>query len=66
MADRFLITHWCGVPHKYVRHADGTLATERFEEMKAAGINLIGTYDYGYETNCEVLALCERLGLRVT
>ncbi len=65
MADRFLITHWCGVPHKFVRHADGTLAAERFEEMKAAGINLICTYDYGYRTNCEVLALCERLGLRV-
>ena len=27
MADRFLITHWCGVPHKYVRHADGTEET---------------------------------------
>ena len=65
MADRFLITHWCGVPHKFVRHADGTLAAERFEEMKAAGLNLIAAYDYGYETNCEVLALCERLGLRV-
>lgn len=66
MTDKFLITHWCGVPHKFIRHADGTLAAERFEEMKAAGINLVGTYDYGYRTNCEVLALCERLGLRVT
>lgn len=66
MDTRFMITHWCGVPHKFIRHEDGTLAAERFEEMKAAGLNLIGTYDYGYETNCEVLALCERLGLRVT
>ena len=68
MADmnKFMITHWCGVPHKFIRHEDGTLAVERFEEMKEAGLNLIECYDYGYETMCEVLALCERLGLRVT
>ena len=68
MADmnKFMITHWCGVPHKFIRHEDGTLAAERFEEMKEAGLNLIECYDYGYETMCEVLALCEKLGLRVT
>ncbi len=62
----FFITNWCGVPHKFLRHADGTLAVERFEEAREAGINLIAAYDYGYETNCEVLAACERIGLRVT
>ena len=68
MADmnRFMITHWCGVPHKFIRHEDGTLAVERFEEMKEAGINLVECYDYGYETQCEALTACERLGLRVT
>ena len=68
MADmnKFMITHWCGVPHKFIRHEDGTLAVERFEEMKEAGLNLIECYDYGYDTMCEVLATCERLGLRVT
>ena len=34
MADlkKFIITNWCGVPHKFIRHADGTLAVDRFEE----------------------------------
>lgn len=63
---RFLITHWCGVPHKFIRHADGTLAVDRFEEMTASGINLMAAYDYGYETNCEMLAASEKLGLKVT
>ncbi|MBQ8311138.1 MAG: hypothetical protein IJX80_09030 [Clostridia bacterium] len=60
------ITFWWGVPQKFIRHADGTLAVERFEEMREAGFNLIDVNDHGYETNCEVLAACERLGLRVT
>lgn len=68
MADnkKFMITNWCGVPHKFIRHTDGTLAIERLEEMRESGINLISAYDYGYETNCEVLAACHKLGLRVT
>ncbi len=68
MADnkKFMITNWCGIPHKFIRHADGTLATDRLEEMKASGINLIAAYDYGYQTNCEMLAACHKLGLRVT
>ncbi len=64
--NKFMITHWCGVPHKFIRHEDGSLAVERFEEMKEAGLNLIECYDYGYETMCEMLAACEKLGLRVT
>ncbi len=64
--NKFMITHWCGVPHKFIRHPDGTLAVERFEEMMASGINVMAAYDYGYETNCQMLAACGRLGLRVT
>lgn len=64
--DQFAITHWCGVPDQFIRHADGTLAVDRFEEMMDSGINLMGSYDYGYETNCDMLAACEKLGLRVT
>ncbi len=63
--DRFIITNWCGVPKKFIRRADGTLAVDRFEEVRESGINLITAYDYGYETNCEVLAACEKLGLKV-
>ncbi len=63
---QFLITNWCGVPHKFIRHADGTLAIDRFEEAREAGINLIAAYDYGYATNCEVLAACEKIGMKVT
>ncbi len=64
--NKFLITNWCGVPHKFIRNADGTLAVHRFQEALDAGINLIAAYDYGYETNCEVLAACEKLGMKVT
>ena len=54
MADlnKFIITNWCGVPHKFIRHADGTLAVDRFEEVLASGINTVPFYDYGYKTNC--------------
>ena len=67
MADlnKFIITNWCGVPHKFIRHADGTLAVDRFEEVLASGINTVPFYDYGYKTNCEALAACHRLGLKV-
>ena len=61
-----MITNWCGVPHKFIRNADGSLAVDRLAEMKASGINLIAAYDYGYKTNCEMLAACYQLGLRVT
>ncbi len=68
MADnkKFMITNWCGVPHKFIRRADGALAVDRLAEMKESGINLISTYDYGFATNCEMLAACHKLGLRVT
>ncbi len=62
----FLITNWCGVPHKFIRNEDGTLAVHRFEEALEAGINLIAAYDYGYETNCEMLRACEQIGMKVT
>ena len=62
----YLITHWCGIPASHLRRADGTLASERFAQMKAAGLNLIAPYDHGIQTNREILELCHRLGLRVT
>ena len=64
--DKFMITNWCGVPHKFVRNADGTLAVDRFREVAESGINLVVAYDYGYKTNCEMLAACHEIGLRVT
>ncbi len=63
---KFLISNWCGVPHKFVRNSDGSIAVHRFEEALEAGINLIAAYDYGFETNCEVLAACEKIGMKVT
>ncbi|MBQ1245326.1 MAG: hypothetical protein IIX90_01655 [Clostridia bacterium] len=65
-ADKFLITNWCGVPHCFIRHEDGSLAVDRLEQVKRAGLNLLAVYDHGYETNCEVLAACEKLGLKVS
>ncbi len=64
--DKFMITNWCGVPHKFVRNADGSVAVDRFREVAESGINLVVAYDYGYKTNCEMLAVCHELGLRVT
>lgn len=61
----FLITHWCGIPPTHLYRADGSLAKERFEQMKDAGINLIAPYDHGVETNRAILSLCFELGLRV-
>ena len=64
--DKFMITNWCGVPHKFVRNADGSVAVDRFREVAESGINLVVAYDYGYKTNCEMLAACHEIGLRVT
>ncbi len=63
--DQFIITNWCGIPKRFIRHEDGTLAVDRLEEMKDAGFNLVPLEDYGFETNCEALAACQKLGLRV-
>ena len=68
--DKFMITCWCGIPKRFIRRPDGTLAAERFIEMKDAGINLVPVSGYGVdgydkETVCEALALCEELGLKV-
>ena len=65
-ADKFLITNWCGIPPSFLRHKDGSLAIDRLEQVKRAGINLLAAYDYGYENNCEFLAACEKLGLKVS
>ena len=67
MSDQtFYITHWCGIPPAYLHRPDGTLDEDRFVQMKDAGLNLIFPYDHGVQTNREILALCHRLGLRVT
>ena len=67
--DKFIITNWCGIPQKFIRRDDGSLAIERLIEMKEAGINLIpvscyGVGEYDDKTICEVLAACHELGLK--
>lgn len=62
----FYITHWCGIPPSHLCRADGSLDEARFVQMKKAGLNLIAPYDHGVATNRDILALCHRLGLRVT
>ena len=48
MADmkKFMITNWCGIPHKFIRHADGTLAVERIQAHAGmdVGATLIGMH----------------------
>lgn len=61
----FDITHWCGVPKSFIRHADGSIAFERLHEMKEAGFTLVPFYDYGYEVTCALLKECEQIGLKV-
>lgn len=60
----FLITHWCGVPEKYLYTDDGKIDVSRFEEMKEAGLNLVIS-NYSPETNKRVLDICYDLGLEV-
>ncbi len=62
----FRISHWCGIPHRFIRRSDGTLAVDRIYEMRESGINLMAAYDYGVKTNIELLRECERLGMKVT
>lgn len=61
----FFISNWCGIPHKFIRHADGTLAVDRIREARESGINLLAAYDYGHETNCAFLTACEEVGMKV-
>ncbi len=63
--NEFRITQWCGIPHKFIREDDGSFSESRLAEMKEAGINIISTYDYGFETYKELFATCEHLGLKV-
>lgn len=67
--DRFLTSCWGGIPRRFIRHPDGSLARERLAEMKEAGIDVVPVSGYGVapydrETVNEVLAECEKLGLR--
>lgn len=59
----FLITHWCGIPAAFMRHADGTLATERIDELRDSGITLLAIDDCGVPTNREILHYCHTVGL---
>lgn len=60
----FLITNWCGIPASYARHADGTLAVERLREMADSGLTLLGLDDCGVQTNREMLAVCQEIGVK--
>lgn len=68
-SDRFIITNWRGIPKKFIRRDDGSLAVERLQEMKDAGVNLIPVSGYGVgaydrKTIFEVLTACQKLGLK--
>jgi hypothetical protein len=64
MAAPYYITNWCGIPAAYIRHADGSLAIERLQEMADAGLTLLGLDDCGVQTNREMLAACEAIGVK--
>ena len=64
MTQPYLITNWCGIPAAHIRHADGTLARERLEEMAQAGLTLLGLDDCGVQTNREMLAACQEIGVK--
>ena len=60
----FLITNWCGIPASFARRADGTLAVERLREMADSGLTLLGLDDCGMQTNREMLAACQEMGVK--
>ena len=64
MTTPYYITNWCGIPAAHIRHADGTLARERLEEMAQAGLTLLGLDDCGVQTNREMLAVCQEIGVK--
>ncbi len=57
------ITHWCGIPAPFMRRADGSLATERIDELRDSGITLLAIDDCGVQTNREILHYCHTVGL---
>jgi hypothetical protein len=64
MTTPYYITNWCGIPAAYARNADGTLAAERIKEMADAGLTLLGLDDCGVQTNREMLAVCQEIGVK--
>ena len=64
MTTPYYITNWCGIPAAHIRHADGSLARERLEEMAEAGLTLLGLDDCGVQTNREMLAVCQEIGVK--
>ena len=61
----FYITYWVSVPKHFILHEDGTLAAERIDEVKEAGMDLF-VADYDVKTNLSVMDYCEKIGLKVT
>lgn len=60
----FKITYWNTVPSEYIRRKDGTLATERIDEVKEAGMDIfLASYDE--KTNLECMDYCQTIGLTV-
>ncbi len=64
MTTPYYITNWCGIPAAFTRHADGTLALERLQEMADAGLTLLGLDDCGVQTNREMLSACHAIGVK--
>lgn len=61
----FVITQYFGIRQKFILNADGSLNTERLDENKEAGINLI-VVQFDSETNKKVLEYCAKIGIRCT
>ncbi len=63
--NKYLITLWYGIPQQFILKEDGSLATNRLDEMFASGLNLI-TASYTPEINKQVLEYCHVHGVRCT
>ncbi len=64
--EEFIITHYFGIRPRFILNADGTLNTQRIDEAKEAGMNLIVVQYFDTATNKKVLEYCEKIGLRCT
>lgn len=61
----FVITQYFGIRQKFILNEDGSLNTQRLDENKEAGMNLI-VVQFDSETNKKVLEYCAKIGIRCT
>lgn len=61
----FIITQYFGIRPRFILNSDGSLNTQRIDENKESGMNLI-VVQFDTDTNKKVLEYCAQIGIRCT